>query len=495
MALIKCSECGHEVSEKASVCPNCGCPIQSEGNPSVKGTSVEPQPQKKGNGKKWALCAILLCLIAGGGYFAYTHFLKGSSSSNLFGGSKDTETIVELTPDFIQAVEQYDQLGMFSEGYAAVRNGEEWAYIDTKGNEVITPPYPKAECVGRFSEGLAFEFAYDNVFVVFDTKGETVFTVEDHPSMESFYDARPIESHQLPYFIKGKLYVPFSDPKDEGNFKFAVYDKNGKRLKVVSADEGYNYYKQYEAGNYTTFAKEHNVVSQRFGVKNVKEDVVIDAQYDAVMTNFFGKFIDEDCTYNISNGVVLVALYEQNDDAPSSYEGIVTHYAYANLKGNDTFSEEVIDQCAQSDPLAYHNGDEDFSNNDEEETYTQDKDVPITLSSNLQSGSFVNGSIHSSTGRYFLSMGFLGSSTVRVPKGKTVVFKSVDIEYKDYVRLDPVNIIVYDERGTNISTVEARTSGEFSIRGGYSYHVEMKITSSGADDHIKAVFHFIEKDS
>ena len=28
MALIKCNECGHEVSEKASICPNCGCPIE-----------------------------------------------------------------------------------------------------------------------------------------------------------------------------------------------------------------------------------------------------------------------------------------------------------------------------------------------------------------------------------------------------------------------------------------------------------------------------------
>ena len=26
MALIKCKECGHEVSDRASACPNCGCP-------------------------------------------------------------------------------------------------------------------------------------------------------------------------------------------------------------------------------------------------------------------------------------------------------------------------------------------------------------------------------------------------------------------------------------------------------------------------------------
>lgn len=27
MALIKCTECGKEFSDKAPACPNCGCPI------------------------------------------------------------------------------------------------------------------------------------------------------------------------------------------------------------------------------------------------------------------------------------------------------------------------------------------------------------------------------------------------------------------------------------------------------------------------------------
>lgn len=30
MALIKCSECGKEISDKADVCMNCGNPIQKE---------------------------------------------------------------------------------------------------------------------------------------------------------------------------------------------------------------------------------------------------------------------------------------------------------------------------------------------------------------------------------------------------------------------------------------------------------------------------------
>ena len=29
MALIKCPECGREISDKAKACPHCGCPIES----------------------------------------------------------------------------------------------------------------------------------------------------------------------------------------------------------------------------------------------------------------------------------------------------------------------------------------------------------------------------------------------------------------------------------------------------------------------------------
>ena len=30
MALVKCKECGKEISDKAKTCPNCGCPIEDE---------------------------------------------------------------------------------------------------------------------------------------------------------------------------------------------------------------------------------------------------------------------------------------------------------------------------------------------------------------------------------------------------------------------------------------------------------------------------------
>lgn len=40
MALIKCSECGKEISDKAASCPNCGCPAQYQVN-AQKNTSNE----------------------------------------------------------------------------------------------------------------------------------------------------------------------------------------------------------------------------------------------------------------------------------------------------------------------------------------------------------------------------------------------------------------------------------------------------------------------
>ena len=38
MSLIKCSECGKEISGKATVCPHCGVPLTIN----RKGTSINP---------------------------------------------------------------------------------------------------------------------------------------------------------------------------------------------------------------------------------------------------------------------------------------------------------------------------------------------------------------------------------------------------------------------------------------------------------------------
>jgi hypothetical protein len=81
MPLIKCSECGHDVSTSASACPNCGAPNKLAAS-GTAGSSTEPrpvppppvtiprpaEPARRGGGKKWWFmgcgCLALIGVIA-----------------------------------------------------------------------------------------------------------------------------------------------------------------------------------------------------------------------------------------------------------------------------------------------------------------------------------------------------------------------------------------------------------------------------------------------
>ena len=87
MALIKCEECGHEISGKARTCPNCGCPVsvvEQKDNPQLK--TVNNEHKRK---SKWGLLTgvIVLVLLLGAAAF---YFLKkpGADVANI---SKKTE--------------------------------------------------------------------------------------------------------------------------------------------------------------------------------------------------------------------------------------------------------------------------------------------------------------------------------------------------------------------------------------------------------------------
>ncbi len=82
MALIKCSECSRDVSDQASICPNCGNPINSRPDKnqivevitnSQKPISVEPVliSKKWKKVKLWSWAAII-----------FGFFLMGSSKSS-----------------------------------------------------------------------------------------------------------------------------------------------------------------------------------------------------------------------------------------------------------------------------------------------------------------------------------------------------------------------------------------------------------------------------
>lgn len=62
MALIKCTECGKEISDKAAACPHCGCPILSSSIPSP---SIEAPPKKKGHGCLVSIIIVFLLFCFG----------------------------------------------------------------------------------------------------------------------------------------------------------------------------------------------------------------------------------------------------------------------------------------------------------------------------------------------------------------------------------------------------------------------------------------------
>ena len=80
---------------------------------------------------------------------------------------------------------QYDEVGDFSEGLAAVKHadhngkGEQWAYIDTKGEiQIDFYPYEATEgrrvLAGEFHDGMAF--VSKGLYCIMDTKGEMIFS-------------------------------------------------------------------------------------------------------------------------------------------------------------------------------------------------------------------------------------------------------------------------------------------------------------------------------
>lgn len=48
MALIDCPQCGKSISDKAAVCPNCGCNIDETSHNSKSNDKILPKPLKRG---------------------------------------------------------------------------------------------------------------------------------------------------------------------------------------------------------------------------------------------------------------------------------------------------------------------------------------------------------------------------------------------------------------------------------------------------------------
>lgn len=242
---------------------------------------------------------------------------KNSSSS-------EKNSIVELTPEFILAVQKYDALGEFCEGLAPVGLEKDgnllWGYINTKGEEII-PCKIKAHSVGCFSEGLAcivIESKGETYYSFIDNRGKTVFTI-DTPHAEfcgEEFCSLVIEKSNLPYFNGGECGLRFF-----GIDKVVYINKEGK---VLREDTQTKDIQGRNDGKYKLFSEGEGYNS--VGLKDDNGNVVIPAKYNEIIVG------------DNEGSVFLATLADTGGDdglMPDFYVG------YVDLKGSDTFPEQL----------------------------------------------------------------------------------------------------------------------------------------------------------
>ena len=104
MALIKCKGCGQMISDRATKCPKCGCPTTKGTESHIPQEAPQVQPvyyedEEGGRSRKWlyGIIALLVALIAGGGYWWYIHSYDLTQAS-----VHDLKYVNDIGQDFFQ---------------------------------------------------------------------------------------------------------------------------------------------------------------------------------------------------------------------------------------------------------------------------------------------------------------------------------------------------------------------------------------------------------
>lgn len=393
MALKNCIKCGASVPEGSATCPQCGNPMGQNTN----------NPKRK----MWTTIIVAAIVVAGlccvqfftpsKGYAkedpsSDLALVRSEQSATTGVESEIDENLVQLTPEFIDAIQKYDDLSLFSEGYAAVCKDGKWGYIDKTGQEVIPCQYDWAnpfheglasvlssygsgygfiDTTGRevirhrreiavpgdFSEGLVVVKNEGNDhFFVLDKEGRKVFQGSYGKGSYAPYSSFGMMPYAAPIyiekFIDGKLYIP------KGESGYNVYDTKGNKVKEVSDSEMEQITKRATAGQAQTFT--HTLYTDKmyggmmgeivlWGVKDANGKIIVPAEYDKASIYFEPEKID------LTNGVIPVVLIEYSGISYMGEwlgicpdDGSVEHYGYVDLKGNDTFPKGLKERCKQS---------------------------------------------------------------------------------------------------------------------------------------------------
>lgn len=365
MALIKCPQCGSDISDKAVKCPKCGTLLR-------KIETIEEEDTNSPQWKKWAMVAgaVVIVLIATFSFYHYS--ASGEQTDNADSLSAvavvpPEEEIVQITPDFIKNIKAYDDLCGFSEGLAAVCKNGKWGYIDTKGNEVIHPKYMYA---GKFSCGIAVVVENCGLYTRYakltfiDREGNVISKLTNMNLRCIAYEGDGTMFFECDIFKDGVISVLQGIGNGDKVEEDGVYvDTNGNKVGKPSTDE-----KAIDI-DYTVFKDEE---TGKNGVKEKAGNIVIPAKYFEI-----------DCSHvecgeqnwidvpNISNGVVRVSIDDSREDGDEKHLHFI---GYADLKGNCTISDAEFKKVEES-AKAYNQ--ESETSEQEAEEYAQDAETDL----------------------------------------------------------------------------------------------------------------------
>lgn len=276
MALIKCKECGHEVSDKASACPNCGCPMErilADNESGVSLNSVDeimPNPVnevERVNGfnsnklLKVLIPVLLVVLIGGISYWVW--YMQRDSYQ------------IAMSRGLIKAVQKYDEIKPFHEGLALVVKDGKYGYINCQGEEQI-PCERKVYSFGgeaedilpAFSDGMALAYTFQGTPDDFESYGSLRYGYINDKGEEVI----PTRYIQAENFSEGLALVEDEDGRQ------AFIDKSGKTVFKVA--KGICCYGSFHDGLIKCSERKNGNVKEGFMDKSGK--VVIPMKYSDV---------------------------------------------------------------------------------------------------------------------------------------------------------------------------------------------------------------------
>ncbi len=98
--IIKCSECGKEISDKAKSCVNCGCPIEVKYKQAEEYTSEQTDKRPEAATLKTVATIILVCGII----LAIILFIIGALETNFWGVWTGLNTVLIAAGVLLMAI-------------------------------------------------------------------------------------------------------------------------------------------------------------------------------------------------------------------------------------------------------------------------------------------------------------------------------------------------------------------------------------------------------